>query len=617
MLLSLVMVLSLLPASVFAADDAVSADLTISTADDWKSFAKDVADGNDYKDKKVVLANNIDLGGSEGNPTAMAGKWVSYSDIKAFAGTFDGQGHTISGIYFNDTNSTTGKYHGGLFGKVTGTVKNVTARGTITGNIYIAGIAYQLGGTIENCHNYVDVTGNGNAVAGVVGNMQAGATVKNCSNFGTITNLVGSNANTGGIVGSLTGVGASGTISGCYNKGNISSAANVGGIAGNLGNVKVTLENCYNAGNITSTSDNSSVGGILGRSVATISNCYNVGAVSNAGKESAPGAIIGWNQNSTAVLTNNWYLDTSTAYAGGNQKDETGKMVEADMKKAAFAEKLGTAFKAVDGSYPILAWQSGGGETPPETQTHTVTFMDGETTFRTVKVADGESVSEPAPAPSKADYLFQHWSEAENGTAFDFSTPITKDLTLYAVWTEKASAEWDYELINDGTAVKLTHYNGSSPTVKTPETINDLPVTTLGKNTFTNNTQITYVWLADSITTVENGSGLDGSGAFRGCTKLRTIILPEKLKRIADYMFYGIASEISYAIQVNFQNVEEIGDYAFSCCNNIVTLQLPKSVTKLGNGAFYQCRRLKTLDIPGVVEISADAFTETIFEESY
>lgn len=612
MLLSLVMVLSLLPASVFAADDAVSADLTISTADDWKSFAKDVADGNDYKDKKVVLANNIDLGGSEGNPTAMAGKWISYSNIKAFDGTFDGQNHTISGIYFND--AAAGNYHGGLFGKVTGTVKNVTARGTITGKFFVAGIAYQIAGTMENCHNYVTVTGNGNAVAGVVGNMQAGATVKNCSNFGNITNVVDSNASTGGIVGST---GNTGTISNCYNKGKIDSAANAGGIAGNVANKNVVVENCYNAGTIVSKSDNSSVGGIVGRQSGTIRNCYNTGAVSNANRASAPGAILGWNQSNTAVLSGSYYLDTSTAYAVGNQKDATGKKTDEEMRSAEFAESLGSAYKAVSGSYPILAWQDGGGETPPETTEYTVTFMNGDTVFATAKVADGACAAKPSPDPVKADYLFQHWSKTENGTAFDFAAPITEGLTLYAVWTEKASAEWDYELIDNGTAVKLTRYKGSRTFAITPETIGGLPVTTLGSRTFTNNTSLTYVALSESITTVEDGNGLSGDGAFRGCTKLRTVILSENLKRIADYMFYGIAADIQLPIQINFQNVEEIGDYAFSCCNNIVTLQLPKSVTKLGNGAFYQCRRLKTLDIPGVVEISADAFTETIFEETY
>ena len=613
MLLSLVMVLSLLPANVFAADDAVSADLTIYTAADWTNFANAVADGDDYSGKTVVLANDIDLGGSEENPTAMAGKWVSYSDIKTFAGTFDGQNHTVSGIYFVQSDA---KYHGGLFGKVTGTVKNVTTRGTVTGNVFTAGIAYQLAGTgkMENCHNYVTVTGNGNAVAGVVGNMQPGATVKNCSNLGDITNLAASGANTGGIVGST---GNKGTISGCYNKGKIDSAANAGGIAGNVASKDVVVENCYNAGTIVSKSDNSSVGGIVGRQSGTIRNCYNTGVVSNANGASAPGAILGWNQSNGANLTNNHYLASSTNYAVGSQKDENGKKTDDEMRSAEFAESLGSAYKAVSSSYPVLAWQDGGGETPPEATEHTVTFMNGETVFATIKIADGACAAKPSPDPTKTDYLFQHWSKSENGEAFDFSAPITEDLTLYAVWTEKASTEWDYEIIDNGTAVKLTRYKGSRTFAITPETIGGLPVTTLGSRTFTNNTSLTYVALSESITTVEDGNGLSGDGAFRGCTKLRTVILSENLKRIADYMFYGIAADIQLPIQINFQNVEEIGDYAFSCCNNIVTLQLPKSVTKLGNGAFYQCRRLKTLDIPGVVEISADAFTETIFEETY
>lgn len=608
-LLSLLLLVSLLPTVIYAA----GADLTISTADEWTSFANAVAEGTDYKGKTVVLANDIDLGGSEENPTAMAGKWVSYSDIKTFAGIFDGQNHTVSGIYFVKPDA---KYHGGLFGKVTGTVKNVTTRGTVTGDVFTAGIAYQLAGTgtMENCHNYVTVTGNGNAVAGVVGNMQQGATVRNCSNHGDITNLAASNANTGGIVGST---GNKGTISGCYNMGEIDSAANAGGIAGNVANKNVVVENCYNAGTIGSKSDNSSVGGIVGRQSGTIQNCYNTGAVSNANGASAPGAILGWNQSNTANLTNNHYLASSTDYAVGNQKDENGKKTDDEMRSTEFAESLGSAYKAVSGSYPVLAWQGGGGETPPEATEHTVTFMNGETVFATSKIADGACAAKPSPDPTKTDYLFQHWSKTENGAAFDFSVPITEDLTLYAVWMEKASTEWDYEIIDNGTAVKLTRYKGSGTFAITPETIGGLPVTTLGSRTFTNNTTLTYVALSESITTVEDGNGLSGDGAFRGCTKLRTVILSENLKRIADYMFYGIAADIQLPIQINFQNVEEIGDFAFSCCNNIVTLQLPKSVAKLGNGAFYQCRRLKTLDIPGVVEISTDAFTETIFEETY
>ena len=104
MLLSLVMVLSLLPANVFAADDAVSADLTIYTAADWTNFANAVADGDDYSGKTVVLANDIDLGGSEENPTAMAGKWVSYSDIIIVSRTIRKESINISNLYKNLSN---------------------------------------------------------------------------------------------------------------------------------------------------------------------------------------------------------------------------------------------------------------------------------------------------------------------------------------------------------------------------------------------------------------------------------------------------------------------------------------------------------------------------------
>lgn len=177
--------------------------------------------------------------------------------------------------------------------------------------------------------------------------------------------------------------------------------------------------------------------------------------------------------------------------------------------------------------------------------------------------------------------------------------------------------DWEYKIIEDGTEVKLTRYTGNSPSVVTPETINGLPVTVLGNCAFLNNPQIRTVCLSDSIHTVENGSGIWGTGAFRNCKQLHTVVLSGQMNRIADYMFYGTAYGQSTKLSVDFRNVTQIGDFAFACCNHIVKLTLPESVCKIGTAAFYQARRLAELEMPGVSEIAADAFTETIFEERY
>ena len=176
---------------------------------------------------------------------------------------------------------------------------------------------------------------------------------------------------------------------------------------------------------------------------------------------------------------------------------------------------------------------------------------------------------------------------------------------------------WEYEAIHDDSEIKLTRYTGNASVVITPEQIDGLPVTVLGNRTFLNNSTITSVCLHRNIRAVEDGSGIRGTGAFRGCANLGTVILSPRMERIADYMFYGAASQRTSPLQIEFRNIREIGAFAFACCNHITPLHLPETVEKIDTGAFYQARRLRELHLPGVLEIAADAFTETVYEEQY
>ncbi len=183
------------------------------------------------------------------------------------------------------------------------------------------------------------------------------------------------------------------------------------------------------------------------------------------------------------------------------------------------------------------------------------------------------------------------------------------------------SNEWEYQLIDGGSAVKLTRYCGTQTRVIVPSELEidgqKLPVTTIGNQTFLES-DIFQLELPDSITTVEDGynsmGGIVGACAF--CRNLTIVKLPASLAKIADYMFYGAGS--SYRLELTIPNgVKEIGISAFSLCNSLTELTLPASVTKIDNSAFYQARRLAKLNMPGVTTIEADAFTETIFEETY
>ena len=601
---------------VLADNTSVSEEVRIYSAKEFKQFAQSVQDGTDYANQVVYLEDDIDLENSEDNQTVMVGYQFSYSNIKSFAGTFDGQGHTISGIYIKD--ESTG--YKGLFGKVTGVVKNLTVKGEVTGKLLVGGIAYQCSGTIENCMSYVNVSSVGNQTAGIVGNLLKNGIVKNCINYGNINSTVASNGSTGGIVGSTQ---TPSQIIGCANIGKIQAkATNVGGIVASASATTTIIKNCYNMGEVSTQNNNASVGGILGNGACSMSNCYNVGTISGPNGSSA---LLGFqNQTKDSIIDNCYYLDGSADYAISNPLSvdkNLGKTDSTTMKTEDFVKKLNqndTIYckdMGINQGYPIFIWQNSS-DVPV---LKNVTFISDGKTYKNISVVSGTCVTRPTD-PEKSGCTLKYWSLSndENAKEYSFDTPVTENITLYAIWDEGLPVyeDWDYEVIADGREVKLTKYKGSTTSVVTPETLASLPVTTIGNQAFSKNTNITNVILTDNIVKVEDGTGLT-SGAFSGCSNLQKITLSKNLEKIADYMFYGIASAHDYALSIDFASVKEIGEYAFACCNNIVTLTLPKTVTKIGYGAFYQARRLKTLNMPGVNEIQADAFTETIFEEKY
>ena len=243
-----------------------AADVTVSSALGVKDFADDGHSGNSeadayiiyikeqldmlatrvnaggghaYFEKFIKLANDITYDGTENNYTPIGNNSGQYS----FEGTFDGDGHTVSGININSSNNNQG-----LFGHVSssGTVKNVTlANSTITGNNYVGGIVGYNYGTVENCRVESTVTINAYAKendshGGIVGYCEYG-TVDGCISSATVS----SNGKSycyryGAIVG---GNDEDGTIRNCLAIGaTVSSLNQIGAIVGlNSG----TLANNY------------------------------------------------------------------------------------------------------------------------------------------------------------------------------------------------------------------------------------------------------------------------------------------------------------------------------------------------------------------------------------
>ena len=163
------------------------------------------------------------------------GKYTNDNDNAPYTGIFDGQGHSIKGLYVNSASDTCV----GLFGYLEGAAaRNLTVDGYVQGSGAAGGIAgYVLNAAIENCSNYCSVFGGSNRNSGgIAGINYNSATIIDCYNVGTIRDSDAVERR-GGIAGYNNG-----TVSNCYNVGTISSSDCGGEIVGaNSG----TVENCY------------------------------------------------------------------------------------------------------------------------------------------------------------------------------------------------------------------------------------------------------------------------------------------------------------------------------------------------------------------------------------
>lgn len=197
-----------------------SGNITITSADGLFWFAEQANAGNNFAGKTVKLANDIDLNDKLWTPIGI------YNDSKThFKGTFDGQGHTVSGV-----NVVESRKNGvGFFGKVyTGTIKNLTVAGNITTDNcnYVGGIVGHGYATVVDCVFRGNVgSANTMQVGGIAGS--GGFTVTRCSVYGNVT----AECWAGGIVGNCQD---GGSYTDCYVEGEINAERTYwgGGAAG-------------------------------------------------------------------------------------------------------------------------------------------------------------------------------------------------------------------------------------------------------------------------------------------------------------------------------------------------------------------------------------------------
>ena len=236
---------------------------TVTSADGLMNIAELVNGGK--SDINITLDTDIDLTGKD---------WTPIGTSNRYSGTFDGGGHTITGLTF-----TTNDVYAGLFGHLNsaGTVKNVVMEGVqITSNqIYggsIGGVVGYSWGTIENCSVSGSVSGTV-YVGGVVG-AQIGGSITGCSSSATVKGTV----DVGGVAGQTN---SSATLTACYATGNViiemDPKKNIAGGSLVGMNAGSSLLACYATGNVTSTGSSTGkvhIVGFLGNNYTTVTACY-------------------------------------------------------------------------------------------------------------------------------------------------------------------------------------------------------------------------------------------------------------------------------------------------------------------------------------------------------
>lgn len=469
--LAFVMLIGLLPVSAFAADGAgtgvsplegaaspVTPDGSgvyhITTGAELLWFAQEVNAGR-LQSASVLLEADIDLGGAAWTP-------IGNSSGNYFAGSFDGGGHTVTGLSV-DTDSA----YAGLFGYVNGTssahasICNLTVEGAVRNRSssytnYTGGIAGYANYTeFLNCHNRAAVTGGTRYVGGVAGYLYNGGFARQCSNSGTID--APDAEYVGGVIGNVSIFGSSVSVSSCVNSGAVSGKVKVGGV---IGTISGAVSDLYNTGAVTGSE---AVGGLLGYQGGDIENAYSTGEVTGT---KDVGAAFG-RVSSFYDRTNIYYLNTiSISDANATGVDGEALAALADTLNGGREPAVWKSGPA--GGYPLLSWQeasSGGEGGPLAPVADAVWRADSATGLLT-----GEACWSAVPhAESYTVVLWDYWaretaSGSENGlspirtvtgvtgTSYDFTSDI-----------EANGASWYYFTVTPVAAEGGGYESGTVP----------------------------------------------------------------------------------------------------------------------------------------------------------
>ena len=228
-----------------------------------------------------------------------------------------------------------------------------------------------------------------------------------------------------------------------------------------------------------------------------------------------------------------------------------------------------------------------------------VTIPDSVTSIKSkafFKCTSLKSVTIPASVTNIGDYALGYYEiyntdscEWEMYKVEGFKINYVKDTYghMYALkngFTDEACLLTNE--LDDGT-LEITKYAGNSATYVIPGEIDGKKVTEIGDSAFKGCTELTSITIPDGVIGI-------GNNAFSGCTSLETVTIPASVTYVGNSAFYGCTSLKSVTVP---ESVTYIGGYAFAECYSLKYADIPANVSGIGSSPFYNCRSLENINI--------------------
>ena len=578
----------------------------ITTAEQLAGLVELNISGNTFKGKTIRLENNFNVN----NTTVL-------QSMNTFEGNIGGLGHSITGLKNPFINKNTGMIVGISF------VSSITTQVT-SNNPSIGVIANESSGSIIDCNVSGSITCNTpesqtgmsypeydtSYFGGICGTQDSGK-IFNCTSSVIITRTTDRHFSTM-YIGGICGNSFNAEIRNCtYSNGTINATATPlqSKYAVYTNNV-VSLDNsnkkiyydCYcRSDNVDS---KQYVGGICGNASSTyFYSCNNTGTINctNKIKEGATPPITYNTGEKIFQYVNdygNTYYNLEKWYRFDNTKNGN-PTVKVETKaggvcgNASFANFYGCS-------------NSGTGKTNVGSFGKICGYKDANTI-----IEDKD--------PTTTTTTSTTTTTTTTSTTTTLSTTTTPTTTPH----ESTYQGLKYKTVND--EIFITGFTDDLPSVlNIPAKIGDIPVTNIGDSAFRECTNLKEITIPDSLTSI-------GNSAFRECTNLKEITIPDSVTSIGSYAFLYtpwldakrkenplvvvngilIDGEKCSGVVTIPGSVTSIGGGAFTGCTNLTKITIPDSVTSIGGSAFYYCTNLKEITIPdSVTSIGSDAFSK-------